>query len=82
MWFPFAVMACVQNKDRVTDPVSVEESEETPLENRFVLDFPLLERELFSQNVGVDHDPIEQEGALGGLDCMDYLDFSIFSQQK
>ena len=39
----------------------------------FLLDFPLLERSLFRQRVGVDHDRIEQEGTLGALQCVDYL---------
>ena len=39
----------------------------------FVLDFPLLERELFRQRIGVDHDREAQEGTLGALQCLDYL---------
>ena len=38
------------------------------------LAFPLVERELFETVVGVDHDPVEQDGGvLGRATCLDYL---------
>ena len=70
LWF-CTLWACIQNKEPSGSVDSTATDTATP--SVFLLDFPLLERDLFSQNVGVDHDRVEQEGTLGGLECMDYL---------
>ena len=38
-----------------------------------LLDFPLAEPDRFDEVIGVDHDPVVQEGVLGSAVCTDYL---------
>jgi murein DD-endopeptidase MepM/ murein hydrolase activator NlpD len=60
---------------RETPKTSWHPHEDTASADRAALQlrFPLEDRSLFSQLIGVDHDPVEQEAGVGQLTCRDYL---------
>jgi murein DD-endopeptidase MepM/ murein hydrolase activator NlpD len=65
MWLFALVVGCAPSSE------NQRETSDEPSPLRFAL--PLAEPERFSARLGVDHDPIVHEGALGRAFCADYL---------